>query len=74
MKILDTYWFNNGGIARVETEFDGIKYFIRSIDSGRNGSQEEDALYIAEWGNTFPSDVGDVLFGISVAVNKYRNG
>lgn len=74
MKILDTYWFNNGGIVRVETEHDGIKYFIRSIDSGKNGDELEDATYIAEWGNTFPSDAGDVLFGLCSAVNKYRNG
>lgn len=70
MKILDTYWFNNGGVVRVQTDHDGIKYFIRSIDSGRNESEQEDAQLIADYGNTFPSDAGDVLFGIS----KYRNG
>lgn len=70
MKILDTYWFNRGGIVRVQTDYDGIKYYIRSIDTRAISTEEEDANYIAEWGNTFPSDVGDVLFGIS----KYRNG
>ena len=73
-KILDVYWFNNGGIVRVQTEDEGIKYYIRSIDSGRNESEQEDAQFIADWGNTFPTDAGEVLFGLCTAVNKYRNG
>ena len=31
MKILDTFWFNQGGAVKVETEFDGIAYFIRGV-------------------------------------------
>jgi hypothetical protein len=64
MKILDTYWFNGGGIVRVETDYDGVKYYIRSF--GHNGASDEytDAHYIAMWGNSFPKDAGDVLFGV----------
>jgi len=32
MKILDTYWFNGGGIVRVEDPYDGIKYYIKGLE------------------------------------------
>jgi hypothetical protein len=65
MKILDTYWFTNRddttGIVRVETDYDGIKYYISPV----SGDDERmDAQYVAEWGSTFPSNAGDVLFGV----------
>lgn len=65
MKILDTYWFNSGGIVRVQTEYDGIRYFIRSVNMDSYSIPEQDARFIAEWGNTFPNDAGDVLFGVN---------
>lgn len=70
MKILDVVWFcgtTNVGIARVLTEYEGIKYYISAF----NPSLEElDAQFIADWGSTFPKDAGDVLFGISDEVTK----
>ena len=66
MKLLGMRWFNTVGIARVEDEYDGIKYLIKGVD-GRD--EVLDTQYVMEWGNTFPADAGDVLFGIS---NKGR--
>lgn len=64
MKILDTKWFcgrTNVGIVRVEDEYDGIKYYIASIE----GLDEAvDAQFIADWGSTFPNSAGDRLFGV----------
>lgn len=64
MKILDVYWFADGGIVRVETEYEGIKYYIKGFTQ-IGADENADAQHIADWGNTFPSDVGDILFGIS---------
>lgn len=65
MKILDIRWFCEGlggcGIARIEDECDGIQYRI----GARQGMSEEfDKWSIADWGSSFPKDVGDVLFGV----------
>ena len=65
MKILDAYWFINGGIVRVETLDEGIKYYIRGIQANEWSKPEKDAEYIADWGSSFPTEVGDVLFGVS---------
>lgn len=62
MKILDTFWFNGGGIVRVEDEYEGIKYYIKGLANMTNA--EDDAYDIAHWGNTFPNDAGDKLFGV----------
>ena len=70
MKILDSIWFINCGIVRVEDEFDGIKYYIRGLQAGEWSTPEKDANYIADWGSTFPKDAGDVLFGIA----QWRSG
>lgn len=61
-KILNVFWFNNGGIVRVEHKYEGIKYYIRSMEF--NQTEELDARYIADWGNTFPKEAGDALFGV----------
>ena len=70
MKILDTYWFNGGGIVRVDTDYDGIVYYIRSINtnafSAGTPSPEVDAEYIANYGSTFPKAAGDALFGVDL--------
>jgi hypothetical protein len=63
MKILDTYWFINGGIVCVLDEYEGIKYYIRGIQSNEFSTPEKDAQMIADWGSTFPKEIGDVLFG-----------
>ena len=62
MKILDVKWFNSIGIVRVEDDFLGIVYYIGYADTG---TEESDKQHIADWGNRFPIDAGDVLFGIS---------
>lgn len=64
MKILDVYWFNGGGIVRVDTEYDGIVYYIRGIDGDMFKGPTTDARFIAEWGSTFPNAAGDALFGV----------
>jgi hypothetical protein len=64
MKILDTYWFSGGGIVRVETDYDGVKYYIGTWGPHGGEDEDTDARYISDWGNTFPKDAGDVLFGV----------
>ncbi len=68
MKVLDTYWFQQGGIVRIEDEYEGIKYYIKSVELPT--TEEADAQHIADWGNTFPKEAGDILFG----VDELRNG
>lgn len=67
MRVLDVRWFcgtSNIGIVRCEHEYDGIVYYVGSC-SGMN--EEVDKEHIAAWGSTFPSDAGDLLFGIKHA-------
>lgn len=64
MKILGKYWFCKGGIVRVQTDYEGIKYFILGMKLEPYGNPDDDAIYIAEMGNTFPKDAGDALFGV----------
>jgi hypothetical protein len=40
-----------------------IKYYIRGLMYMVD--PDKDAEYIAQWGNTFPNDVGDVLFEVN---------
>ena len=66
MKILNVIWFSAStltGIVQVETEYDGIKYYISSVPEITN--EETDKQHIADWGTTFPKDAGDVLFGLA---------
>ena len=65
MKILETYWFNGGGIVRVQTDYEGIKYYIRAYGENGGESSTVDAEYIALYGSTFPNAVGDALFGMT---------
>jgi hypothetical protein len=65
MKILDVRWFSGQscvGIVRIEDPHDGIKYYI-----GPAGGMDEelDKEHISAWGATFPTEVGDILFGIT---------
>jgi hypothetical protein len=64
MKILNTYWFNGGGIVRVETDYDGIQYYIGTWGPLGGMDSKKDADFIADYGNSFPKDAGDVLFGV----------
>lgn len=65
MKLLDILWFTNRfgcvGIAKVEDEYDGIKYYISHV-GGYN--EPEDTKRVMEWGSTFPKEAGDALFGV----------
>lgn len=60
--ILDSRWYPECGIVRVQTKFDGIRYYIRGTFQGN--SQTDDELLVWRYGNTFPKAAGDVLFGI----------
>ena len=70
MKILDALWFINCGIVRVDDEFASIKYYIRGFQNNEWSTPEKDAQLIADWGSTFPTEAGDVLFGF----DGLRNG
>ena len=64
MKVLDVRWFSGGhvvGIVRVDVPYEGIKYYI---GSGHGDDEQVDIDYISAFGATFPSDVGDILFGV----------
>jgi hypothetical protein len=64
MKILDVMWFcsghGNAGIVRVDTEIDGIRYYLGAC---KGVNEQDDKEWIAAWGSTFPKEAGDVLFG-----------
>ena len=68
MKILDVRWFcgrTEVGIVQIEDEHSGIKYYIAAPPGEASGNnEEEDIQFIADWGSTFPKDVGDKLFGV----------
>lgn len=64
MRVLDVKWYcgrTNVGIVRVQTDYEGIKYYIGAVE----GLDEMiDTNFIASWGSTFPSHAGDALFGV----------
>ena len=64
MKVLDVLWYINCGIVRVEDEYEGIKYYIRGLQANEWSTPERDAQFVAEWGSSFPREVGDILFGV----------
>ncbi len=69
IKILAFRWFTAHtliGIVRVQTKYDGIHYYIGGVPHPSNEST--DAEYIADWGSHFPSEAGDILFGIPIRV------
>jgi hypothetical protein len=65
-KILGVRWFNSVGIVQVEDPYAGTKYYIKQLDEDLElfGTEEQGMKSIADWGNTFPKDAGDVLFGV----------
>lgn len=65
MKVLDVKWFcawTNVGIVRVENSVGEIGYYIGGFVP--TNSDIDDAEHIANWGSHFPSEAGDILFGI----------
>lgn len=65
MKVL---WFSGRscvGIVRVETQYEGIQYYIGCPPGEAKGyNEEEDTQWIADWGARFPREVGAILFGV----------
>ena len=65
MKVLDILWFTNRfgciGIAQVEDDYDGIKYYMSQV---QGWDVDIDTKRVMEWGATFPKEAGDVLFGV----------
>jgi len=56
-------WFNDVGIVLVELEHPPFrKYYIKHVP-GFN--EKSDIQAIKDWGNHFPKDAGDVLFGFA---------
>lgn len=70
MKILDSYWFTPMGgdiigIVKVQTEYDGIKYYIGTVYKypGEGGlDKKNDEKTIAENGAKFPKEAAEKLF------------
>ena len=63
-KALDVTWFTNSkgivGVAKVQTEYEGIQYRISPVD----GFMEKmDVQQIIAWGSRFPDAAGRALFG-----------
>ena len=64
MQILNVRWFTGRdciGIVRVQTDYNGIQYFIGKVDGI---DAEDDARYVADWGSRFDPAAGRVLFGV----------
>ena len=73
--IIGVLWFcgrSNVGIVRVDDQWDGIRYYIGSppMREYSPNSEEDDKQWIADWGSSFPREVGDILFG----ADPLRNG
>ena len=45
--VLESMWFGQTGIVKVQTEYDGVKFYI---GTGFGRDQKEDEQYIAAWG------------------------
>ena len=62
MEVVDVRWFcstTNVGIVKVNDQYSGVKYFISACE-GKDVKQ--DIKFIADWGSTFPTAAGDLLF------------
>jgi len=52
--VLESIWFNKIGIVCVQTEYDGIKYYI---GQGQGLDMQQDEQHIATWGQPFYPNV-----------------
>ena len=60
-------WFNGRstvGIVQVNTEYDGIHYYIGSppYNEYSPNAEADDIQWIADWGARFPRELGEALF------------
>jgi hypothetical protein len=51
--VLESVWYGKVGIVKVNTTWDGIRWYI---GVGEGLSQEDDEQHIAAYGNTFHAD------------------
>ena len=61
-KIIGIAWFTTSttvGIVLCETQYDGLKAYIKGIISP--SSEESDAIHIAEYGSKFPAHIAKQL-------------
>jgi hypothetical protein len=63
MKFLEVIWINGFfGIVKVETEYDGIRYYGKVVDTSYGEAANiEDIMY---WGNTVDPDQMKRFFGL----------
>ena len=65
-KTVQATWFSNSlgcvGIVQVLDPYEGFKYYIASVPGL---SEDLDMQRVADWGSTFPKDLGDRMFGVS---------
>ena len=71
-KVLESIWFSPMGgqiigIVMVETEYDGIVFYI---GNGAGHNQKNDERLIAERGARFPWHVGMEMFGREIEVKR----
>jgi hypothetical protein len=68
-------WFTNAhgviGIAKVETQHEGIKYYISAV-SGLDVAIDEET--VISWGARFPDSAGRALFGEAEELDKKKMG
>lgn len=64
MKLLAVRWFSGSqcvGLVRVLHDSDGVVYYI---GPAMGGDPDVDCEYIMAYGARFPSNAGDLLFGV----------
>jgi hypothetical protein len=63
MKFLEVIWINGSfGIVKVETEYDGIQYYAKTVDTSYG--IETNIKDIMNWGNTVDPDEMKRFFGL----------
>jgi len=62
MKVLGVRWFTGRdtvGVVKVETEFDGIRYYV---GAGKGLDEQSDMQYICDWGAKVSDAIGEAIF------------
>ena len=63
MKVLGAHWFSDRthvGVVCYKTALGKVEYKISSVPGD---DEQEDIMYVLNWGTKFPDDAGKVLFG-----------